>query len=31
MDNYLFDYDDNNIESVMNYSQHLLDKPMGTI
>ncbi|PAO73872.1 DNA mismatch repair protein MutH [Streptococcus agalactiae] len=31
MDNYLFDYDDNNIESVMNYSQHLLDKPFSKI
>lgn len=30
MDNYLFD-DENNIESVINYSQHLLDKPFSQI
>ena len=31
MKNYLFDYDDNNLESVLNYSQKLLDKPFAQI
>ena len=31
MDNNLFDYDDNNLESVLSYSQKLLDKPFAQI
>lgn len=31
MENYLFDYDDSSIEGVLNYTQHLINKPFSQI